>query len=630
MRLRDAVVLATTKLRTHRVRSGIVTGVSGVLFGLLIGIVVIAQGVFDSAERFNSLGLGDRYIISANEVNEYYIYQDLENPEVVERVKQAHRQIVSKKQAAASKHGISYNAEVEDPSPVAFDVDSNREIVIRDFSDSEAVRLVERQLVAEHRQKSSILEDRISSYSSVTELGEHRSLQPESGALLYMKDGKEELLSSSDKVAYQRTGAIMRDDAKYLNILPKGLAESFISYSGYDPSSGELPVILPYFDAEKLLGLQPLPKSSSAEEVQARVSEVHERVGEITVEFCYRNQASTNLLNQAMQVADEIERNKNNQDYQKPDLIYAVPNETSCGEVMVVSDTRTPEEKAISDNYQAYQKEIGTHIGEPEQRKLTLRAVGLSAGYADMGQQQFSVSDLIQGLLTSSLGYGVWNMPAELLEQTPESARPEVIFNSSAEPMYAMNVSALYEFTDVEEARDFVMNTDPVVKFWAQPFGSSSLIISEMKLWFEKIMFWVVVVMGVVATIILSGLVSRTIADSRRETAVFRSIGATRGNIASIYTVYTLLFSARVAIFAFMLGLLLALTVHFVWSEQSTVGAELAFGVVNSGLDFRFIGLMSWYLPAIIGAIIVVGLISVIIPIIRNVRRNPISDMRDE
>lgn len=631
MRLVDAVVLATTKLKTQRVRTGVITGVSGVLFGLLIGVVVIFQGAFDSAERFNKTGLGSRYVVSAGETDSFYMYEYLNDPAVVERVRSAHQELVAKKQAAARKYSINYNPVTEDPSPIIFDEAEGRDVISEDYTSSEAAQLVERELAAEHRSSKSDLDRRIDRYSSAVELGQYNALMPESGTLLYMKDGKEESLSGSNKLAYERAGMLFNEGAKYLQLLPESLAEPFISTSAYDPSDGELPVILPYDDAEALLELKPLANNASTEERRNRMQQVHSRVGEVVVEFCYRNEASNHLLSQAMSTADEMEKNKNNLDYQKPSLIYAVPDRQSCGEVAVASDTRTAAQKAIEENFQAYQKEIGAYIGDPEQQKLTLRAVGVSAGNIGINQQ-FSVSSLVQMLLSSSLGHGVWNIPLGLLEQTPESARPAAIFNhnQSVSALYGTSTTTLYEFDDPAEARDLVVNNDPEHRFWAYPFGSSSLIINEAKAWFERIIFWVVVVIGVVATIILSGLVGRTIADSRRETAVFRSIGATRGNIASIYTVYTLLFSVRVAIFAFVLGLALALIANLVWSASSTIGAELAFGVVDSGLTFSLVGLGSVYLPVIAGAIIAVGLVSVSIPILRNVRRNPINDMRDE
>lgn len=633
MRITDVIVLASTKLRAHRVRTGVVTGVSGVLFGLLVATVIIVQGVFDSAEKFDDTGLGDRYIVAASITGQgYYIANQAVEPEVVERVEEAHRQMVAKKQAAAKKHSIDYDAKLEDPSPVRLNSETGKKEIADTMLESPAVKEVERQ-INEERTKKDELTEKIATYSSAKKLGSYAPLNLPFGSLSYMKDGKEQAgvsdeLNSQDAPMFSGSSDL---SSRQLYVLPQTVADPFVSVADYDPATGELPIILPYSDAEKLLGFKPLPKDTPASEQRERMREVYRRVGEIRVAYCYRNPASNQLLSVAKTTASEIEKNKNNKEYRKPSLVYAVPEATTCGEVPVVSDTRTAEQKRQDDRQKAYEQEIGTYIGEPHQHKLVFRAVGVSSdvGY---GEYQSAVSGMIQSLLSSSLGYGAWNIPAGLLEQVPQERRLAAVFaqTPASETIKMFGDTALVELSDENEARQMITVNQMSGSFWAMPYGSSSLMVSEMKVWFEKILFWAVVVVGIVAAIILSGLVGRTIADSRRETAVFRSIGATRSDISGVYVLYTLMFSLRVVVFTFVLGVVLALVAHLSWTESATLGAQLAYGAIDSTISFGFLGLASPYLPAIAGAIIVVGLVSVVIPLLRNVRRNPISDMRDE
>lgn len=633
MRITDAIVLATTKLRAHRVRTGIVTGVSGVLFGLLVAVVIVVQGVFDSAEKFDDTGLGDRYIVAASLTGTgYFIANQAADPAVVERVEEAHRQMVTRKQAAAKKHGIEYDAKAEDPSPIRLNPETGKKEIADSMLESPAVKEVERQ-INEERTKKDALTEKIATYPSARTLGSHTPLNPPNGNLSYVKDGKEQS-GTSDEPGSQGMPIFPGSSdlsGRQLYVLPQTVADPFVSVADYDPARGELPIILPYSDAEKLLGLKPLPKDTPASERRERMREVYRRVGEITVAYCYRNAASNQLLSVAKATASEIEKNKNDKEYRKPPLVYAVPDASSCGEVTVASDTRTAEQKRQDDRRKAYEQEIGTYIGDPEQHKLVFRAVGVSsdAGY---GEHQSAVSGMIQSLLSSSLGYDAWNIPAGLLEQVPQENRPAAVFaqTQTSEAIKMFGDAALVELSDENEARQMITVNEMSGSFWAMPFGSSSLMVREMKMWFEKILFWAVLVVGIVAAIILSGLVGRTIADSRRETAVFRSIGATRGDIAGIYVLYTLLFSLRVVVFTFVLGAVLAIAAHLFWTKNATLGAQLAYGAIDSDLSFGFLGLASPYLPAIAGAIIAVGLVSVTIPLLRNVRRNPISDMRDE
>jgi ABC-type antimicrobial peptide transport system permease subunit len=135
---------------------------------------------------------------------------------------------------------------------------------------------------------------------------------------------------------------------------------------------------------------------------------------------------------------------------------------------------------------------------------------------------------------------------------------------------------------------------------------------------------------SLVAIIILSGMIGRTIADGRKESAVFRAIGARRGDIARIYSTYTLLLSLRIVLFAAFFGIVSALALNMMLWHDATIGAQLAFGASNPKLEFHFIGFGSWYLPIIVAVIIGVGLLAMVIPLLRNSRRSPINDMRDD
>lgn len=631
IRFSDAVVLAATKLRTHKIRTGIITGVSGLLFGLLIGVIILAQGVFDSANRYNEVGLGERYIVSLNEMAQgYNIFEHLEDPEIIKKVEAARTELVAKKQAAAKKYNIDYEPKTEDPNPVTIDKTNGTKFISFENVSNSAVRLVGEQMSKE-KYKPLEVSGMIAKYPSAKIIGKHQMLSP-AGDLAYMKEGKEDWTEEKSNQIRPSIGFFGDSDVKALHLLPQSIADPFVSVTDFDPNAGELPVIVPYSDAEKLLGLTNLPNTASSEEKRSRMEEVKNRVGEIKLSYCYRNTASLELLNRAKTIKSEIEKNKNNKDYLKPSLIYDVPDPTTCGAVTVNSDRRTAAEKKADENSKLYQQEIGTYTGDPEQYKLALRAVGVSADI-DPTASQSSVSGLINMTLASPLGFNAWNIPLDMLNKVPDSSKPTAVFGQS-EKSQAEQISTaanLVEFANPDEARQFMRSIDPMRgDVFLMPFGSSSLMIEEVKDAFEKIIFWVVVVVGVIAALILSGLVGRTIADSRRETAVFRSIGATRLDISSIYTLYTLIFSFRVAIFALSVGLVSALAINALWSQGATVGADIAFGAIGKNLQFGFISLSSIYIPVVVGVILLVGLVSVILPLMRNVRRNPINDMRDE
>lgn len=634
IRSTDVLVLAYTKLRARKIRTSVTVAIAGLLFGFLVLIVIVAQGVLDSATRFSSEGLNSRYIIDVARTDNkaFNIYDNLTNSDVVRRVETEHAAHVAKKQAAARKYGIEYDARNEDPSPIVIDQETKEKIVSDKYLDSSSVAAVAEALEAE-QYKPFDVSAYIDPYKTAKIIGEHRVLHQFENTLRFMKDGKEASLSSSSEV--DRSMSPGDDDNKSLTVLDSSVAEPFISNRTYDPASGEIPAIIPYSDAEKLLGLKKLESSVSTQRQLDRIQEVRRRVGEITAKFCYRNSASQALVTQTINQQKEIVDNRNNPDYVKPTLLYAVPSSADCGAVVVQSDSRTSIEKKQAGNQKNYEKEIGTYIGEPEQHKVIVRGVGVSSDLGFEGEVSFSVAQIIKGIFSSSLGYQTWNIPSALLAKVPESSRPAAVFEPSSDTKTPFSIEAyLVEFTDKAEAREllskagfFGANNGSV---YAAPFGSSSLVVDEMRSWFETALLWIVGVVSLVAIIILSGMIGRTIADGRKESAVFRAIGARRGDIARIYSTYTLLLSLRIVLFAAFFGIVSALALNMMLWHDATIGAQLAFGASNPKLEFHFIGFGSWYLPVIVAVIIGVGLLAMVIPLLRNSRRSPINDMRDD
>ena len=64
IRFRDGLTLARTKLKTHKIRTGISLAVGSILFGLLVAVMIISQGVVDSVDRFSKEGLNNRTVLN--------------------------------------------------------------------------------------------------------------------------------------------------------------------------------------------------------------------------------------------------------------------------------------------------------------------------------------------------------------------------------------------------------------------------------------------------------------------------------------------------------------------------------------------------------------------------------------
>lgn len=639
IRLGDASLLASTKLKTRRIRTGFVIGISGLLFGLMLFAVMVMQGVFDSVDRFSDEGLNNRSILQITRTGgspSFDAYEERSDEQYIAEVQKAHTAYVARKQAAAKKFGVPYDPAQEDPSPIGRDPDTKQMSVLVDSYNSPAVQeVLAKKAAADY--KPFDIRSYVKQYSSATVLGDqYKPVTPKSGNVTHMKDGKEKIETDLTKLRMSR-GYTEQGEAS-LTITDGSVTKPFITNKTFDPSKGEIPIVVPYSDAEKMLGYKKLAATASNEEKVQRLKNVRERIHEVSATFCYRNQASQAKLSEASSQVGEIKRGKGTKDFVMPKVVYELPSDTSCGPVKVVSDTRTASEKRAAEARIAFEKEVGSYIGDPDQRLVTVRGVGISGDLAGESSA-WSITGFVGGLFGSSLGYGTWSIPSDLMAQLPETARPEAIFANEKvieDTGFYPAETYLVEFTDRKEARTVLektgsfsggMGTSDVM---TAPFGSSVLLIDEFKKLFYQVMLWVFAVISVIAAIIVGAIIGRAVSDGRRESAIFRAIGARRGDIGLIYGTYAFLLSLRVVLFAFVLGIVGSLVIELWLAKEASFAAQLAYAASNTSLEFHFIGFGSWYLAAIAGAIIGIGLISSIIPILLGARRSPINDMRDD
>ena len=138
------------------------------------------------------------------------------------------------------------------------------------------------------------------------------------------------------------------------------------------------------------------------------------------------------------------------------------------------------------------------------------------------------------------------------------------------------------------------------------------------------------IIIGCIAALIMMGVIGRVIADGRRETAVFRAIGATRNDMRLVYTMYTALFSLIIVVVSVVIGLGLAVWLDAMYAANISTQMHLAF--ISAPLDetFRLLGFWPELLLVASGLVILSGLVSMLLPLARNLARNPIKDMRDE
>jgi hypothetical protein len=363
-------------------------------------------------------------------------------------------------------------------------------------------------------------------------------------------------------------------------------------------------------------------------------------VPSLSFSVCYRNEVSAQRLQDAIRVADELRRNKNNKEYVKPSLIYNVPSDpTACSALSVVSDSRTKAEKQLEEKQRQFSARFGA-VTEPDQQKITFRVVGLVADFRSASPPD-TVAGLMESLIGSSL-QGIAAAPRDMYEQLPSADRYKQIF-TPYEAMRALGPSdtLFVEFDTAEAAKRFIDEKGCTTgsdgqcattekPFMLMAFGSNSIALDQLKSQFAHVFTIATFIVVGIAIVILGSTVGRLIADGRRETAVFRAIGFKRIDIVLIYGFYTLFLCVLIALFALTVGSLVAVGIDYYFWQDITDQALLAFNAQDLSRQFRLMGLDFLQLGVIVATLFGAGVVSVIIPLLRNVRRNPIRDMRDE
>ena len=141
---------------------------------------------------------------------------------------------------------------------------------------------------------------------------------------------------------------------------------------------------------------------------------------------------------------------------------------------------------------------------------------------------------------------------------------------------------------------------------------------------------YLIAAIAFLATIIMWFMISRVITDSRHETAVFRAIGFKRIDITFIYLLYVFMLTILIMMFALLFGVIGTLLVNAQFSTNLTVQAQYVFGDFwqNKQVNLAYFDYQK--ITLILMLILSISLISAIVPLYRNVRRNPIKDLKEE
>ena len=633
LRILDASKLALTKLRTRKIRLAATIIVAGLLFGIVVfGLTVLRAGMA-SVERFSRDTMSTRYLLAYSNHNENQSELFYNTPQdAKDRILALHKQHIADKKAAAKALGVEYDEKSEEEPITKINQDDSGSL----NRNSWAVKTFLKQYTAE---KNPLKPERIDAAAKRFGSSVAYRIQDvggRDGSLDVMIGGREDFQRDKEAVPEQLNEFVSA--AGYQTILDESLLNYYFLPHRVHAANNEIPVFISYNDAAALLGKKSLPTTASPQQHIERIRELRNEASNITIQVCYRNNASAHLIQQALDQQRTAANKTKNESDAKPSIEYALPAADSCGGAIVKKDNRSANEKMADEKLQKFNQQFSTENITPQQAKLTYRVVGLlpDTAYGD------DLKSNLAGALNANMP-SRWIIPKQTFEAgAAKTYVPNILTTERRELSGGLSDTTIYEFSDAEHARAFyhasMCNNQPKnkdlcvdgVSNFTQPFGSNSLVIEELQQQLTPILWYSLLGVIGVAAFILMLTISRTVADSRKESAIFRALGATRLDIAQIYVMYTLLLAGLIALFAIVAGLIGAGVIDVLYSADFSTAAHYIIMPRDLNTTFQLFTFDPLIIALAAVSIVAAALIGSILPLVRNTRRNPMKDMRDE
>lgn len=647
IRLRYSLKLAFTKLHSKRGMLAASIIVSSLLFAVLIAGIVIFTGAEKSATDFVKKANNGKYLVEVSPVipSSVYSYDSPIPISEIHRIKALEKEYYSNLQAKYKSLGLTYDktTEVSTFTPAAYMpltlpeeqrvftnylspvIDWDRTLKMEEYLKTAKNKLDDLKIIGKKYNASGYYTTKL--MTGINAIPNLMMVQngKENFGDMEMKTGGSSSYGYSTNAIHN--GSYSFDDVSLLQryLLP-------------ETERGEvkgIPVIVSAQESAILFGKE-MSIEKEPTDIKAKstwLKEVQSKMNGYTYQACYRNSAELAKLTKVQRDYAEITNNKDNTDYIKPSLIYNFPDKP-CGDVTVQSDTRTVAEKQAEANLIETQKKLGEYEA-PKRALLTFQIVGI------FNAKPYSTyNDGIQNYLRNLLSVDnlTWSgiIPKQQYDKLPESLKFDTLVSVEAVTRLDNFPPHVLEFTTVDEARAFMQqetcpseNYNCKKLFTSNTYGSNYLILDEIGKVFQKIMSYALpIVLGLAAIIIWFTMV-RVMADNRKETAVYRAMGAKRRDIVAIYLLYSGIIAMFIAAFALAAGILASYIINVIYGQTLTDVAVASFGVIDN-TKFSLFNLSSPLLWLVVLSIFAVSLIAIIQPLIRNVMRSPIDDMRNE
>ena len=648
----NSLKLALTKLKIRKLRTIITIVVAGLMFGVLFFVVIIVEGfLFRSLPAFSGQTLSARNVFDS--------YYELATDRMTGKLKEEDKlkldqmledELVAR-QRRSKELGLEFDIKHAREGLRPYEKDEAEQLFLRQDSVIGRRFLIEQNQKAfeEHKKEASIFAKQTKAikkpvYGTVlSNLNLRTFIKRKDGR--YQFPLKKEETSNYD----QQRGTIdeVEGDMGQFSLTPADIYEAFLfKQNKWKPEEGRIPIILPLDTLEALLGLKKRSKDAKPEENLARLKEVQEKSVGLTFKVCY----VSNLAQSRH--AEALAYRKLKPEQQKEQLLaYSPMDQNVCAAPAVLKDARSAAEKKLAAAQEQFAREFDEPGAPEEVKELTFQVVGAlppnmnsEGNFVDMMLRMLSGQIVAKNLVPLEMFLKLENheniqkmflgpkfIGKENKIVVDEGALPHFFFEYKSAEAAKKVIDGLHCGEEPELYEGTAKNCKKLKSgFRLYPFGSRAVDLIAIKEVFNKVIMIVGGIMAGISVIIMMGTIGRVIGDGRRETAVFRAIGFKRLDIMAVYLNYGLILSLVVVGFAFLLSVIAVQIVNLKFASSLTAQAAWIYNLQDHSLKFDLVGLNWPVIGIIAGAIVLVGLISTLLPLIFNIRRNPIRDMREE
>lgn len=602
MKVFDAYGLARTKLKTRRIRSAIVVFTSALLFAVLYFAAFTIAGAEVAIEKFGEVGFNGRYLTRADsqlQVNNESIDEAYVQAEQATRADLDGRKIKITDEVI---NGEEFNVEI---SRRADESIRESERKIEQAFEDEVVQRYKPKEVFHYRQYYGFTESAVKIDAAEDDP--------------YLKQQTEEVVEG--KLADIGLGIDGESEAKkpFFASAEKSMFQGHVvSGQTLDWKPGEpYPVIVSYQYLAQLAE-RSFVKVSTSEKVEAYRELIKDYAGKELL-FCHRNDVAKSQLRTV------LEHNKMATEDKDPKTVaVATPNcqNFDQNELLKLKIIEDPVKQEA-----ANKKRLFPIVASepPSVQVLRFRIVGFTPTVtSEPSDNNF---EAIFGLVNASLRTNPIIIPIEVASQDPLLLAN---LDKSAPPILLAEMSSLEQQKQVLASGCQGKECNKEGAIILSSFGNIQVAFDSVISNIRKFVLWAALAIIVMAAFLIMVTISKVIADSRREIAVFRAIGARRIDIAQIYATYGFMLTVRTLVIALVLAISASLILSDIYSASFTDALIQAVGGYELDARAVLLGFEPLWMAAITIALVISAVLGVGLPVVGSVRRSLIKQMREE